>query len=68
MSGREARGILEQHGFVFVRQRGSHMIMQLRLPSTTVTVPIPDHKELRMGTLMSIIRQSQLARQLFEAV
>ena len=32
----------------------------------TVTVPIPDHRELRPGTLMSIIRQSGLPRSEFE--
>ena len=41
--------------------------MQKRLPDTTITVPVPDHKELRIGTLLSIIRQSRLSRQLFEA-
>jgi predicted RNA binding protein YcfA (HicA-like mRNA interferase family) len=40
--------------------------MQLKLPDTTKTVPMPDHKELRTGTLLSIIRQSGLARELFE--
>ena len=40
--------------------------MQKKLPNTTVTVPVPDHKELRIGTLMSIIRQSQLDRSAFE--
>ena len=32
----------------------------------TTTVPVPDHRELRIGTLMSIIRQSGLPRTLFE--
>ena len=32
----------------------------------TVTVPIPDHRELRIGTLRSIIRQSGLSRSEFE--
>ena len=32
----------------------------------TTTVLVPDHRELRMGTLMSIIRQSGLLRTLFE--
>jgi hypothetical protein len=32
-----------------------------------VTVPIPDHAELRIGTLLSNIRQSGLARSMFEA-
>ena len=32
----------------------------------TITVPVPDHAELRTGTLASIIRQSGLPRTLFE--
>lgn len=55
----------EEHGFDQVRQRGSHIIMQKQVPGSTITVPVPDHKELRIGTLMSIIRQSQLDRSLF---
>ena len=37
-----------------------------RTEASTITVPVPDHRELRRGTLMSIIRQSQLLRELFE--
>jgi predicted RNA binding protein YcfA (HicA-like mRNA interferase family) len=47
-----------QHGFVEVRQRGSHIVMQKRLRDTTITIPVPNHAELRTGTLQSIIRQS----------
>jgi predicted RNA binding protein YcfA (HicA-like mRNA interferase family) len=57
--------ILKKHGFEQVRQRGSHIIMQKQVPGSTITVPVPDHKELRIGTLLSIIRQSQLDRSLF---
>ncbi|MGD1278201.1 MAG: type II toxin-antitoxin system HicA family toxin [Tepidisphaeraceae bacterium] len=39
--------------------------MQRRLPETTITVPVPDDPELRLGTLYSIIRQSGLPRQVF---
>ncbi len=67
LSGRQVRAILEAHGFVFYRQKGSHMMMVLRLEETTITVPVPDHKELRIGTLGDIIRQSGLGRELFEA-
>jgi predicted RNA binding protein YcfA (HicA-like mRNA interferase family) len=59
--------ILAENGFVEVRRRGSHIVMQKRTPETTVTVPVPDHRELRAGTLLSIIRQSGLPRALFEA-
>jgi predicted RNA binding protein YcfA (HicA-like mRNA interferase family) len=67
LSGRDACRILEQHGFQMVRQRGSHMVMQRHTLSGTVTVPIPDHVELRIGTLQSIIRQSGIPRTAFEA-
>ena len=40
--------------------------MQRRIEGTTTTVPVPDHRELKLGTLASIIRQSGLARRLFE--
>lgn len=66
LSGRDVCKILETHGFVSVRQRGSHIVMQKRMDDTTTTVPVPDHSELKTGTLASIIRQSGLARSLFE--
>lgn len=66
LSGREAIAVLEKNGFSKVRQRGSHIVMQKALQDTTITVPVPDHKELRIGTLRSIIRQSQLPRSSFE--
>ena len=31
----------------------------------TTTIPVPDHSELRTGTLRSIIRQSDLAVDVF---
>jgi predicted RNA binding protein YcfA (HicA-like mRNA interferase family) len=31
----------------------------------SITVPVPDHDELRIGTLRSIIRQSGLAVEAF---
>ena len=66
LSGSEVCTILRKHGFELVRQRGSHVIMQKKSGNTTITVPVPDHKELRIGTLMSIIRQSGLDRSAFE--
>ncbi len=65
LSGRDVCAILKKHGFEQVRQRGSHIIMQKQVPGSTITVPVPDHKELRVGTLMSIIRQSGLDRSVF---
>lgn len=66
LSGAEACKILEGRGFIAVRQRGSHRIMQLQTGGTTTTVPVPLHNPLMRGTLLSIIRQSGLERALFE--
>lgn len=66
LSGKEVCQILAKHGFVEVRRRGSHIAMQRKKSGRTITVPVPDHKELRMGTLLSIIRQSDVPRTEFE--
>jgi predicted RNA binding protein YcfA (HicA-like mRNA interferase family) len=50
-SSRQLCALLEQHGFVKVRQRGSHIVMQKREDATTVTIPVPDHSEIKIGTL-----------------
>ena len=65
-SGAELCRILGQQGFTAVRQRGSHVVMQQQTVSGTVTVPVPMHREIRIGTLQSIIRQSGLPRSEFE--
>ena len=67
LSGLEICAILARHGFVQVRQRGSHVIMQKQLEETTITVPVPNHSEIRIGTLQSIIRQSGISRSDFES-
>jgi predicted RNA binding protein YcfA (HicA-like mRNA interferase family) len=65
-SGADLCRLLEKQGFANVRQRGSHVVMQKRSGLQTVTVPVPMHREIRIGTLLSIIRQSGLPRNLFE--
>jgi predicted RNA binding protein YcfA (HicA-like mRNA interferase family) len=67
LSGKEVCLILWAHGFEQVRQKGSHVIMQKQIDSSTITVPVPQHKELKAGTLISIIRQAQLVRSVFES-
>lgn len=67
LSGRDVCRILEQHGFQVVRQRGSHIVMQRGTIAGTITVPVPDHAEIRIGTLQSIIRQSGIPRSTFES-
>jgi predicted RNA binding protein YcfA (HicA-like mRNA interferase family) len=66
LSGREVCALLAAHGFLEVRRRGSHVIMQRANGGSTTTVPVPDHAELRIGTLLSILRQSGVSRSDFE--
>jgi len=66
LSGQEVCKILEKHGFVEVRRKGSHIVMQKNIENSTITVPIPNHKEVKKGTLSSIIRQSGVPKREFE--
>ncbi|MBI5439313.1 MAG: type II toxin-antitoxin system HicA family toxin [Nitrosomonadales bacterium] len=66
LSGKAVCVILALHGFVEVRQRGSHAVMQKKTDTTTITVPVPIHAEIRIGTLLSIIRQSGVPHAEFE--
>jgi predicted RNA binding protein YcfA (HicA-like mRNA interferase family) len=58
LTGREIRAALERAGFVFRRQKGSHMILRREQPYARVVVP--DHKQVRIGTLRSIIANAGL--------
>lgn len=67
LSGKDVCAILERYDFAEVRRRGSHVVMQRKnSDGGTTTVPVPDHKELKIGTLRSIIRQSGVSRSEFE--
>lgn len=57
LSGKEICKILQDNGFTEVRQKGSHIVMPKAIEDSTF---------VKLGTLMSIIRQSQLPRSLFE--
>lgn len=64
-SGEEVCRILEAVGFERVRQRGSHIVMQRRTQQGATTVPVPNHRTIRIGTLQSIIRQSGVGKEHF---
>lgn len=53
VSGQDLVRALQKVGFVFQRQRGSHMIMRRQNPPARVV--IPNHKSLRVGTLRAIL-------------
>jgi predicted RNA binding protein YcfA (HicA-like mRNA interferase family) len=66
LSGRQVRAALERVGFAFRRQKGSHMI--LRRDSPYARAVVPDHKQMRIGTLRQIIREAGLSLEEFQAL
>ena len=54
ISGAQAVKIFERLGFVVMRQNGSHIV--LRKGSSGCV--IPNHKEIKVGTLAGILRQA----------
>ncbi len=66
LSGKDVCKILSNHGFIQVRQKGSHIVMQKKSENTTVTVPVPNHSEIKIDTLQSNIRQSEIPVEYFE--
>ncbi len=63
LSGRDVRAALERAGFVFRRQTGSHMILRRGAPYARAVVP--DHKQVRSGTLRRIITDAGLTVEQF---
>lgn len=56
VSGRDlANALVKRSGYIQVHQAGSHMMLDTAIPSHQ-RIAIPDHKELRVGTLNGILR------------
>lgn len=54
VSGADTIRVLQRLGFTRVRQRGSHVV--LRRGSSGCVVP--DHRELKIGTLAGVLKQA----------
>ncbi len=64
-SSEEIIKTLQQNGFNFVSQRGSHIKFR-KFSKNTITVIVPaGRKEIPMGTFKSILRQSKLNKEDF---
>ena len=57
LSGADIVKALERLGFTAIRQRGSHVVMRRGGAGTVV----PQHREVKLGTLAGILRQAQVA-------
>ncbi len=63
VSGRDAIRALERLGFVIKRQRGSHVVLR----RGSVGCVVPDHKELKTGTLAGVLKQAGVSVEEFLA-
>jgi predicted RNA binding protein YcfA (HicA-like mRNA interferase family) len=66
VSGRQCIKALKKIGFYEDHYTGDHVIMRRDDPKTTLSVP--NHKELKKGTLRAIIRQAGLTVDEFTAL
>jgi len=57
VSGEETVRALAKLGFQVVRQRGSHIVLR----KNDLGCVIPDHKELKAGTLSGILKQANVS-------
>ncbi len=58
ISGQQAIKILQKHGFAISRQKGSHIVLTLQTGESKKITVVPNHRELKKGTLRSIARQA----------
>lgn len=61
VSGKQTIAALERIGYVVVRQRGSHVRMRHLTEPERKPLTVPDHKELKSGTLRAILRDAGIS-------
>lgn len=66
LSYREVKRKLEAAGFEIISQKGSHVKFIKSEAGQIRTAIVPNHKEIAIGTLRSILRQAGIAAEDFE--
>jgi predicted RNA binding protein YcfA (HicA-like mRNA interferase family) len=61
ISSKEAIRELERLGFEQIRQIGSYIVMKKETEEGEIGCVVPLHRELKVGTLSSILKQSQIS-------
>jgi len=66
LSAREIIKILSKAGFSPHSQRGSHIKLKKKLDAVgSITVIVPNHKEVEKGTLNEILKQTKITKEEF---
>ena len=61
VSGAEVVRALERLGFTVARQRGSHIVLR----RGSVGCVVPNHRELKTGTLAGVLKQAGVSAEEF---
>ena len=61
ISSKEAIRSIERLGFEQIRQTGSHVVMKKETEEGEIGCVVPLHRELKVGTLSSILKQAQVS-------
>jgi len=65
LSGDTVMKILKRNTFQFLRQGNGHTILEKKLNAESISVSVPNHDIVRIGTLHKIIRDSRKTREEF---
>ncbi len=57
---------LQRAEFIIISQRGSHIKLHKKQGNKNLTVIVPNHKEIAMGTFASILKQADMTRKELE--
>ena len=52
---------LRRDGWIVIRQKGSHIRLQKRLPDEMLKITIPAHRPIKRSTLSHILKQARLS-------
>lgn len=67
ISGKECVKILcNKFGFKIKRQRGSHIILSKETPEGKIGTVVPNHNELKVGTLKGVLELAKISEEDFE--
>ncbi len=66
ISGKECVKILcNKFGFSILRQTGSHIILAKQTPEGRVGTVVPNHREIKIGTLKGILELAKVKEEEF---
>jgi predicted RNA binding protein YcfA (HicA-like mRNA interferase family) len=61
VSGKKVVKALEKTGFVFIRQKGSHVRLERVVENDVIKVTVPLRKTLKKGTLRRILKDAGIS-------